>query len=217
MRCGNCKAQSAHITVTEIKDCYAGVENPHTVAYVNDARSAVSAERSDEPVVPASEAQMGYIMSLQRGKQLPEDWDWIDGTVNLDKGDASDHIKTLKAFPWKEAKGKGNVEYNMPAGKYALQDDDNTWRFYQVDKPTEGRWKGYTFIKLLVGSPGNYRQVDIGAVRRHEILEIIDANAKQAMVDYGLQSGHCGRCSSPLTDPESLARGLGPICAGKEW
>lgn len=27
--------------------------------------------------------------------------------------------------------------------------------------------------------------------------------------------GTCGRCSRPLTDPDSIARGLGPECAGK--
>lgn len=27
--------------------------------------------------------------------------------------------------------------------------------------------------------------------------------------------GRCGRCGRTLTDPESCARGLGPICAGK--
>ena len=26
--------------------------------------------------------------------------------------------------------------------------------------------------------------------------------------------GKCGRCGRPLTDPESIARGIGPICAG---
>jgi hypothetical protein len=27
--------------------------------------------------------------------------------------------------------------------------------------------------------------------------------------------GACGRCGRPLTDPESIQRGLGPICASK--
>lgn len=28
--------------------------------------------------------------------------------------------------------------------------------------------------------------------------------------------GRCGRCARPLTDPESIARGYGPHCAGAE-
>jgi hypothetical protein len=28
-------------------------------------------------------------------------------------------------------------------------------------------------------------------------------------------SGTCGRCGRELTDPESIQRGLGPVCAGK--
>jgi hypothetical protein len=31
-----------------------------------------------------------------------------------------------------------------------------------------------------------------------------------------LHSGRCGRCGRDLTTPESLASGLGPICAGRE-
>ena len=27
--------------------------------------------------------------------------------------------------------------------------------------------------------------------------------------------GHCGKCGRILTDPESISRGIGPICAGK--
>lgn len=28
--------------------------------------------------------------------------------------------------------------------------------------------------------------------------------------------GRCGRCGLPLTTPDSIQRGLGPVCAGKE-
>jgi hypothetical protein len=28
--------------------------------------------------------------------------------------------------------------------------------------------------------------------------------------------GRCGRCGRPLTDPSSIASGLGPICAGRQ-
>ena len=30
-----------------------------------------------------------------------------------------------------------------------------------------------------------------------------------------LHEGRCGRCARPLTDPESIKRGLGPECASK--
>lgn len=44
------------------------------------------------------------------------------------------------------------------------------------------------------------------------------SNMKQGTVPAALEVWHegvCGRCAHPLTDPVSIARGLGPECAGK--
>lgn len=30
-----------------------------------------------------------------------------------------------------------------------------------------------------------------------------------------VQASRCARCGRPLTDPESIARGMGPVCAEK--
>lgn len=32
---------------------------------------------------------------------------------------------------------------------------------------------------------------------------------------YGMFTGKCGICGRPLTDPESVGRGIGPDCLGK--
>jgi hypothetical protein len=44
-------------------------------------------------------------------------------------------------------------------------------------------------------------------------LDLNDAEGL-AQVEFWHQ-GNCSRCGHPLTDPESIARGLGPICATK--
>ena len=46
------------------------------------------------------------------------------------------------------------------------------------------------------------------------LLEI-ERDPKAAAVLHGKASGRCSVCSRDLTDPESIARGVGPICAGK--
>lgn len=35
--------------------------------------------------------------------------------------------------------------------------------------------------------------------------------------EYALTSGRCYVCGRVLTTPESIAKGIGPVCEGKEW
>jgi Family of unknown function (DUF6011) len=48
-----------------------------------------------------------------------------------------------------------------------------------------------------------------------EALRAIEADPEAAAVLHGRASGRCSVCSRDLTDPESIARGIGPICAEK--
>jgi Family of unknown function (DUF6011) len=55
--------------------------------------------------------------------------------------------------------------------------------------------------------------VDLQDLTRR-LLEI-EADPERAAVLYGKASGNCSICGRDLTDPESIERGIGPICAGK--
>lgn len=46
-------------------------------------------------------------------------------------------------------------------------------------------------------------------------LADIEKDPEAAAVFHGRASGRCAVCSRDLTDPESIARGIGPICAEK--
>jgi hypothetical protein len=46
-------------------------------------------------------------------------------------------------------------------------------------------------------------------------LLTIEADPEAAAVLHGKASGRCSVCSRDLTNPESIARGIGPICAEK--
>ena len=46
-------------------------------------------------------------------------------------------------------------------------------------------------------------------------LDRIEADPEAAIKAHGLASGQCGCCGRELTDPESIAAGIGPICARK--
>jgi hypothetical protein len=85
-----------------------------------------------------------------------------------------------------------------------------------VGPDNSGDYKGWGFI--------NNGRINVWKSRQNKIgdwYEIADAalftnDYKKAGLAYATQSGNCYRCNRLLTEPESIARGLGPICAGKE-
>lgn len=46
-------------------------------------------------------------------------------------------------------------------------------------------------------------------------IEAVCADPEKAAVAYGVMTGACSCCGRELTDPDSVARGIGPICASK--
>lgn len=49
----------------------------------------------------------------------------------------------------------------------------------------------------------------------HASMAKIEADPMAAAAEYGILTGRCGCCSRELTDPVSIERGIGPICAEK--
>ena len=104
----------------------------------------------------------------------------------------------------------------VEAGRYCTINADTGKRhFYQVDVPTEGKWQGYTFLKELhIGGSDNGERSIRDRDERTTILATIAAD-DEALARYGRETGTCGVCHRTLTDPESVALGIGPICRGK--
>ena len=106
----------------------------------------------------------------------------------------------------------------MVEGRYAIPTQEgatNELAFYKVDRPTEGRWAGYVFVKRLVG-PEEQRlsQKQSAAI----LAKIGEFGAEKASKLYGKEIGHCGVCGRRLTNDESREAGIGPICAqGLGW
>lgn len=55
---------------------------------------------------------------------------------------------------------------------------------------------------------------ECGAEREAKVVEVASQPA-EAAVAYGRMTGSCACCGRELTDPESIERGIGPICARK--
>lgn len=98
---------------------------------------------------------------------------------------------------------------DVPAGYYALtHPTEGKIYFFKVDKPTEGRWAGYTFVKRVSGD--NELRVDRADVPH--ILRMIAASPLEAAMLYGQETKVCGMCHTRLTDEKSRKLGIGPNC-----
>ena len=126
----------------------------------------------------------------------------------------SKKIDELKTMPKVVADSKDKSPLpDVPAGRYAVDGEDGTLKFYRVDRPTEGRWAGYTFVKVQASDELHPVK---GRIASAAILnKIVAVGPQEAMLRYGREIGSCGHCGRTLTNEESRERGIGPVCAGK--
>lgn len=61
---------------------------------------------------------------------------------------------------------------------------------------------------------GKYRCVEAGRGTEAEVQRVL-ADPQAAAIEHGQRTGICAICSAELTNAESIARGIGPICAAK--
>lgn len=104
---------------------------------------------------------------------------------------------------------------DVPAGHYAVPSatGNNDLDFYRVDRPSEGRWHNYTFVKRVIG--GHADTPVRGSERRSALERILKAGPYAAAVLYGQKLGRCYRCNRHLTDELSRHLGIGPDCRSK--
>ena len=107
----------------------------------------------------------------------------------------------------------GFIGVAVADGRYAL-DIDGKFRCFRVNTPTKGKWEGFTFLKEVFGGGGIGKPRE-DAIRnrdiRNSVLPAISEDS-EALARYGQELGICGNCGLPLTDEESRAIGIGPVC-----
>ena len=93
---------------------------------------------------------------------------------------------------------------------------------YAIDTTTEpSRINDLTFFKLWIGDRGGWKlyvmasDSEYPAANPQTALDQIAQDPATAAKNFGLHIGKCGICGRTLTNDESRARGIGPICSGK--
>jgi hypothetical protein len=225
MRCGNCKAN--HETVLEVRDCYK-ISRPITVLD--------QGWRAD----PATKNQRNFLNNLRKQNNLPAIPDEQGLTKGQATQDIDHWVKLAESQPkvvrprtaWPEASIEEEDEYldrgqvrkvtdgtrpsvDIPAGHYAVASltGNNDLDFFRVDRPTEGRWAGRTYVKRVVGGKPDSKV--FGKTGEQVLQAIWDAGIGDSAKLYGTELGQCSRCNRHLTDELSRSLGIGPDCRNK--
>lgn len=87
--------------------------------------------------------------------------------------------------------------------------------------PAGGKNAGHLYVKLdddyqgKIDPDGKWFAIRDADATIGERLEEIAADPLAAAVFHGKRTGNCACCGRELTDPKSVERGIGPICADK--
>lgn len=171
---------------------------------------------------PATAKQIAFLTKLVQERPM-----WasvenlhLDTIQKLNKYDASRWIELALKVPaeYEAPKSTKNALKtslpDVPAGFYAVpsRTGNNDLDFFRVDRPEDGKWAGYTFVKRVIG--GHDDQRVRGTEMRLALEAILATGVDQARQTYGVEIGRCAICNRHLTDDESRAFGIGPTCRG---
>jgi hypothetical protein len=182
------------------------------------ARSEVPSEFRQ--VVQPTPAQRRYIVGLAQEKQLdpaltPEQIKYLseemvkpfdEQFIGVDIRRASGIIEYLKPLSRKSPAALSISD--VPAGRYAVENEEGELRFYRV---WVGR-NGHTKLYVLHG-PDSSEVPYKSAVSILKKIE--DAGIREAAIRFGLEIGACSNCGRRLTNRISRALGIGPVCGGR--
>lgn len=173
---------------------------------------AMPVKGSAAPSSPASAPATGITCGKCKAKH-PTVADVRDCFAGKRSGEPSPDTPAPTTNPYAELRALAEQLPNVKRGRYAIRNTADTgWLFYVVDKPTQGRWTGFTFVKRQASDD----LLDIGIAHQiSAVKEILEMGARESAITYGREIGACSMCGRTLTDPESIAAGIGPVCAEK--
>jgi hypothetical protein len=228
--CGNCK--QTHPSVEAVRACYQGklvtaqevaheivmheshANNPTATKLIQAAAEKRAAKGGRPTFVPsdtlfespeeeaATHARAERIMGFRKGplqadeKAHNNSRDRLVGAV----GRATDRAAQL-------ANSNRNANNQTKEGFYKVGQS-----FFKV---TPARTSDRTFAHLLISQKGEAPEWEYKGLARVHVPADAPRLTLEDAAEFGKTSGYCMICGRLLTAEESVAAGIGPICAGK--
>lgn len=109
-------------------------------------------------------------------------------------------------------KKAGAAPAELEPGTYfeTIANGDGT-DYIQIWKAQRSKTSGHVYVKKLFRN-GAWKYA--AGMTKH-VLNSCETLSFEKAVEYGKMYGQCGSCGKTLTNPDSIAAGIGPICADK--
>lgn len=130
------------------------------------------------------------------------------------------HRAVLKNLDKVKDFAPSDLDISSLKGYYAVPDGDTRLKLCVRKPGKNSRYHGWTFVDdgSAYGQRTTYgKQAPEGTYQGkvQDALRAILENPLEAQKAYGHLTGVCGRCGRILEDEESIAAGIGPVCATK--
>lgn len=103
----------------------------------------------------------------------------------------------------------------LPDSCYALQDEKGLV-FYEVNTGKKGtKWEGFQFLSRLIGHPGTWLKTPVKGANKAAVMNLLRQDPLEAARLFSKTFTVCAACGSPLSDPESIERAMGPVCIAR--
>lgn len=205
-----CAQRHTHHSVAEVRACQFGDQQVPGLSGVTFREAELAFSDS------ADKAEYARREAEQERAAYRAEMDWEDrrrdANLAAATGTTNPRYAGVRAAREEAKKVLAALVPDHDKFRVAVQLPGDKLRFFQLDMPLKGKWAGCLFMKEQA-SDELYRVRDI--VREEAVLRAVTKDAEGALARYGLELEHCGLCGRTLTDEESRARGIGPVCIDK--
>lgn len=216
MKCGKCQASGPDIDLTHVRACYAAelVGAGAQRAGGNGNQWRLDGEQVARPIRDAAAgttANDQWRTGNQAGKRQA-DAQYFERTGGTEPGRSNQRVDWSEVNRLRAAIKAHLFERNKrQEGSFAVR-VDGVVKFYEVTTGRRGQWAGKVFVNVCA-SDDRYPVKSPDSLVA--VLAAILKDVEGARKLYAAELGNCYVCHKTLTDEESRAAGIGPVCAGK--
>lgn len=231
VKCGNCskfKNPVYHTSIADVKACYRQKFEGQGSTFTPDQyrQAGNNGVMPEDVITEASELpETDWLTTLDA---IQRSWTIEEGENARSKREKRPSDIQRGAITEFLAKFETDKRTNKQIARFAIESpEDSKLRFLVVEMIDDSgsQWDGWTFVKVNAsdeqhklghwrpGTKQTYKGVSHTLIRSLASLDV--DGLYEAMVRYGHEIGSCGVCGRTLTDEQSRAAGIGPICAGK--
>jgi hypothetical protein len=152
-----------------------------------------------------SNVEEGRLDSLYKSLRISEDPE----EFGMSTRQASEVIEWLLRRPKQATEQAAPLNAELPAGRYAIENEQGELRFYQLWVSKDGKRRN---LYVLFGPS----EAKLYPKTQEAICQkILDVGYRECAIRFGNEIGMCSNCGRRLTNRISRELGIGPICGGR--